>query len=58
MSNAPAVRTAIAGLGRSGWNIHAPLLADQPERFSIVAVQDVLPERRTEAEERFGCRIQ
>ena len=56
MSNAPAVRTAIAGLGRSGWNIHAKLLAEQSERFSVVAVQDVLPERRAEAEKRFRCR--
>ena len=30
----PAVRTAIAGLGRSGWGIHARLLAEQPERFT------------------------
>ena len=52
----PAVRTAIAGLGRSGWSIHARLLAEQPERFTVVAVQDHLAERRTEAEQRFGCR--
>ena len=52
----PAVRTAIAGLGRSGWGIHARLLAEQPERFTVVAVQDHLAERRAEAEQRFGCR--
>jgi len=52
----PPVRTAIAGLGRSGWSIHARLLAEQPERFTVVAVQDHLPERRAEAERRFGCR--
>lgn len=50
-----AVRTAIAGLGRSGWNIHANLLAKQPEKFTVVAVQDHLAERRAEAEARFGC---
>ena len=27
-----------------------------PERFTVVAVQDHLAERRTEAEQRFGCR--
>ena len=50
------VCTAIAGLGRSGWGIHARLLAEQPERFTVAAVQDHLPERRAEAERRFGCR--
>ena len=52
----PAVRTAITGLGRSGWSIHALRLAEQPERFTVVAVQDHLAERRAEAEQRFGCR--
>ena len=50
------MRVAIAGLGRSGWDIHARLLAEQPERFTVVAVQDHLAERRAEAEQRFGCR--
>lgn len=56
VTTTPPVRTAIAGLGRSGWSIHARLLAEQPERFTVVAVQDHLPERRAEAERRFGCR--
>ncbi len=50
------VRVAIAGLGRSGWSIHARLLAEQPERFTVVAVQDHLAGRCAEAEQRFGCR--
>lgn len=56
MSTPTPVRTAIAGLGRSGWDIHARALAEQPERFNVVAVQDHLDERRNEAEQRFRCR--
>ena len=51
-----AVRVGIAGLGRSGWNLHAEAIADLPERFRIVAVADSNPARQREAADRFGCR--
>lgn len=49
------VRIGIAGLGRSGWDIHADALARVPERFRIVAAADGVAARRDEAAARFGC---
>ena len=49
------IRVGIAGLGRSGWDIHANLLAPLPDRFQIVAVVDDSAERRDQAVERFDC---
>lgn len=51
---ADPVRVGIAGLGRSGWNIHAATIGGH-EGYRIVAVADPLPERRAEAQARFGC---
>ena len=51
------VRVGIAGLGRSGWNIHAALLAELPGKFRIQAVADPDPHRCREAADRFGCRV-
>ncbi len=48
---------AIAGFGRSGCNIHAKALAKLPEKFKIVAVADLMEERRKEAVGRFGCAV-
>lgn len=56
MSAASPIRVAIAGQGRSGYNIHAACLRKMPEQFRIVAVADQLPERRRDAEEQFGAR--
>jgi scyllo-inositol 2-dehydrogenase (NADP+) len=50
------VRVGIAGLGRSGWGIHAEAIARQPERFRVVAVVDGDGARRREAQDRFACR--
>ena len=50
------VNVGIAGLGRSGWNIHARLLADLPDKYRVVAVSDPIDDRRKEAVEKFGCR--
>jgi predicted dehydrogenase len=50
------IRVGIIGLGRSGWNIHAHALTDR-EDYRVVAVADPLPERRTEAAEKFGCAV-
>jgi len=50
------IRVGIAGLGRSGWDIHARLLEPLVDQFRVVAVADRLSERRSEAAARFGCR--
>jgi predicted dehydrogenase len=50
------IRVGIAGLGRSGWGIHARLLEPMDERYRVVAAVDRLAERQGEAAERFGCR--
>jgi predicted dehydrogenase len=50
------IRVGIAGLGRSGWGIHARLLEPLDDKYQVVAVVDRLQERRAEAAERFGCR--
>jgi predicted dehydrogenase len=57
MSNSEhPIRVGIAGLGRSGWNIHANALQHLESLYRIVAVSDRLAERRQEAEEKFECR--
>lgn len=53
-STAP-IRVGIAGLGRSGWNIHARLLEPLADRYQIVAVADADAARRDEAVARFDC---
>lgn len=50
------IRVGLAGLGRSGWDIHAPLLSRLANRYQIVAVLDQDANRRKEAEERYDCR--
>lgn len=49
------IRVGIAGLGRSGWNIHANSLGTLPDHYKVSAVMDLNPKRRAEAEERFSC---
>lgn len=49
------ISVGIAGLGRSGWNLHAKALARLPEQYKIAAVMDLSEERRAEAYESFGC---
>lgn len=50
------VRVGIAGLGRSGWAIHARMLRDLGDKFRIVAVTDKEASRLKEAEGTLGCR--
>jgi len=50
------VRVGIAGLGRSGWNIHAAIFENLCDKYKVAAVSDPIEERRREAVERFGCR--
>lgn len=49
------IRVGIAGLGRSGWGIHANAIAQMSEKFRVVSVCDPDPRRRQEAVERFDC---
>jgi predicted dehydrogenase len=52
----PIINVAIAGLGRSGWDIHARTLRGMPERFRVVSALDASPERRTQAQTELGAR--
>jgi predicted dehydrogenase len=54
MSN-DQIRVGIAGLGRSGWSIHAELLSQLPDRYAVTAVVDADEQRRVEAVDRFDC---
>lgn len=54
MTDTP-IRVGIAGLGRSGWAIHAHLLAPLTDTYRIAAVADEDPARRNEAVTRFHC---
>jgi scyllo-inositol 2-dehydrogenase (NADP+) len=50
------IRVGIAGLGRSGWDIHARLIESLDDMYKVVAVADLIAPRRQEAAERFACR--
>jgi scyllo-inositol 2-dehydrogenase (NADP+) len=45
----------IVGLGRIGWQHHIRQAAGNPH-FAVTAAVDTAPERRREAEEKYGCR--
>src|SRR5512138_1746048 len=49
------IRMAVSGLGRVGWPFHCAQLAKHPE-FEFVAVQDLEPARRAEAERTYGVK--
>lgn len=49
------IRVGIAGLGRSGWNIHATCIRKMPERFVVAAVTDPGADRRAEAQRELGA---
>lgn len=55
MSQTP-IRVGIAGLGRSGWHIHANSLGQLPEQYQVVAAMDFDAGRRDEAAAKFGAR--
>ncbi len=50
------IQVGIAGLGRSGWGIHAATLAELGDSYRIAAVSDPSEEHCAQARERFGCR--
>jgi len=47
------LRTAVVGMGRIGWNFHAPEI-QRHAGFELIAVVDPLQERLDESRERFG----
>lgn len=49
-------KVAIAGLGRSGFNIHGSNFAEMTDRFSVIAAADQMAERRQDAENEFGAK--
>jgi predicted dehydrogenase len=53
--NQKPLRIALAGLGRIGWQQHAPALVKHPD-FRLVAACDMEPDRRAEAERELKCR--
>ena len=52
---ADRVKVGIAGLGRSGWGIHAKVFAKHADKYRVAAVFDPIEERRLEAVDKFGC---
>ena len=54
--NTSPLRVGIAGLGRSGWGIHASYLRTAPALYSIAAVADLIPDRVAQAAAELGCR--
>ena len=50
------LRVGIAGQGRSGYDIHARWLREAPKQYRIVAVCDLMSDRRRQAAKEFGCR--
>ena len=50
------VKVGIAGLGRSGWGIHARILRTVKDLFQVAAVFDADPKRLEEANKDFGCK--
>ena len=51
------VRVGIVGIGRAGWGMHVPALSARPDKFSVVAACDLIPERRGRMAAKFGCAI-
>ncbi len=54
MNRTSGIRTAIVGLGRSGWDIHVKQLLERKE-FQIVSVADPDPARAQEGANQLGC---
>lgn len=56
MQSKEKIKAGIAGLGRSGWKIHADTLGKLPESYEVAAVCEKDSKRAAEAAEKFGCR--
>lgn len=51
------IKVGIAGLGRSGWKIHAACLKNKPDRFTVAAVADEKEPYLREAREALGASV-
>ena len=54
MSN--PIRIGLVGLGRAGYSMHTFELASRQDKFKFVACCDVIPERVSAFEEKFGAK--
>ncbi len=57
MAKDERIRVGILGQGRSGRNIHAAWLSKSSKKYQIVAVSDILKDRRDRAEAEYGCDV-
>ena len=54
-SSSGPLRVGVLGQGRSGLSIHSRWFEQSPRKYRIVAVADLLADRRRHAGERFAC---
>jgi len=54
MAEPKPVKIAVIGLGRAGYNIHIKRMCDD-DRFQIMAISDLLPDRLAEVQEELNC---
>jgi len=54
MSN--PIKVGLVGLGRAGWGMHLEEIKNKTDKFQVVAVCDILPERNEKAVERLNCK--
>ena len=50
------IKVGVVGLGRIGMSVHRQCLKDRPDKFTVVAACDLIPERCEKYKEEFGCK--
>ncbi len=50
------IKIGVVGLGRIGMTVHRTCLKARPDRFTVVAACDLIPERNERYAQEFGCR--
>ena len=56
MAKSNPIRLGLVGIGRAGWTMQCVELQGKEDKFRFVAACDILPERRKQMAERYGCR--
>ena len=51
------LRVGVLGQGRSGLDIHCRWFKQVPRKFRIIAISDLLTDRRRRAQEELGCDV-
>ena len=51
------IKVAIIGLGRAGWGMHTPEISRRPDKFTVVAGCDPIPEFRRRFADRWNCAV-